>query len=75
MFRKVLIFVLCFVTCGGAYAATDKGLVERAEKYLNSITGLSGGFVRRPMERVQKVLFPCCARARFVWIMTICLCR
>ena len=31
MFRKVLIFVLCFVTCGGAYAATDKGLVERAE--------------------------------------------
>lgn len=46
MFRKVLIFVLCFVTCGGAYAATDKGLVERAEKYLNSITGLSGGFVQ-----------------------------
>lgn len=44
--RKLFItFFMCFVSFSG-YAAVDKNLVNTAEKYLNSITGLQGGFVQ-----------------------------
>ncbi|MBR2393430.1 MAG: outer membrane lipoprotein carrier protein LolA [Alphaproteobacteria bacterium] len=46
MFKKIL-FWGCLLVCGGvANAAVDTSLVGRAEKYLNSITGLAGGFVQ-----------------------------
>ncbi len=41
----------------GAFASVDSGLVKKAEKYLNSITGLSGGFVQTANKRQEKGLF------------------
>lgn len=43
---KIVICFLTFVLSGGANAATDTNLVSAAEKYLNSITGLSGDFIQ-----------------------------
>lgn len=40
-----------------AYASVDSALVKKAEKYLNSITGLSGGFVQTANERQEKGQF------------------
>ena len=38
--------VLCSMICTYAHAAVDPALVQRAETYLNSITGLTGDFVQ-----------------------------
>jgi outer membrane lipoprotein-sorting protein len=45
--NKILIsaLVICLLPVF-AFAAVDKNLVTRAEKYLNSITGLAGGFIQ-----------------------------
>ena len=44
--KKIFVFVLSFFMFGGAFATTDKSVIESAEKYLNSITGLTGDFVQ-----------------------------
>lgn len=44
--RKFLFVVLCGLVSFGANAAVDNALVKKAEKYLNSITGLTGEFVQ-----------------------------
>ncbi len=44
--RKIFFVVIGMFLCGFANAAVDSSLVSAAEKYLNSITGLSGDFVQ-----------------------------
>ncbi len=44
--RKLCVILMLVCCCGGAGAAVDGALVENTEKYLNSITGLSGTFVQ-----------------------------
>ena len=48
------IFCMCIVP---AFAAVDADLVTRAEKYLNSVTGLTGGFVQTAMGRTDAGTF------------------
>lgn len=47
MLKKICLF-LCFVVFGAgqSYAVVDTALVDKAEKYLNAITGLAGTFVQ-----------------------------
>lgn len=40
-----------------AYAGVDASLLKKAEKYLNSITGLSGDFVQTANKRQEKGVF------------------
>ncbi len=54
--KKILILVGLIIT-GGAHAAVDSALVGRAEKYLNSITGLTGDFVQTSNGTHQKGTF------------------
>lgn len=42
--KKILFILLCGLVALDVNAAVDKNLVVRAEKYLNSITGLQGDF-------------------------------
>ncbi len=51
------VFVYVFVLMSAASAAVDDGLVLRAEKYLNSITGLSGEFIQTANGKVDKGTF------------------
>jgi outer membrane lipoprotein-sorting protein len=44
MMKKIFAMLLMAFISISAHAAVDKALVESAEKYLNSITGLSGNF-------------------------------
>lgn len=44
--KRLVTFILVGLFANGAFAAVDKTLVTRAEKYLNSITGLTGDFVQ-----------------------------
>jgi outer membrane lipoprotein-sorting protein len=44
MKKLLLAMMFCFLILGGAFAAVDKGAVQKAERYLNSITGLTGDF-------------------------------
>lgn len=53
MFKKILVLV-CVLMCGAANAAVDTSLVVNAEKYLNSITGLAGGFVQTAAGRDER---------------------
>lgn len=53
MMKKIFAVLLIFV-CGVANAAVDSGLVQSAEKYLNSITGLAGGFVQTANGRNER---------------------
>ena len=45
MKRFLIAFVCAFIT-NSCLAAVDAGLITRAEKYLNSVTGLTGDFVQ-----------------------------
>lgn len=54
--RKLLI-VLSLMFCGAAHAAVDTNTVVRAEKYLNSITGLTGDFVQTSNGASQRGVF------------------
>ncbi|MDR2412677.1 MAG: outer membrane lipoprotein carrier protein LolA [Rickettsiales bacterium] len=45
-FAKLVFCSLFFFISHAAHAAVDESLVANAEKYLNSITGLSGGFTQ-----------------------------
>ena len=53
MMKKIFAVLLMFV-CGVANAEVDSGLVQSAEKYLNSITGLAGGFVQTANGRNER---------------------
>ena len=55
--KKIFISVLFALLLNPLYAAVDMGLVNRAEKYLNGITGLSGDFVQTSGARVDKGTF------------------
>lgn len=44
--RKLLFAFFAGLLCSGAFATVDSGLVGKAEKYLNSVTGLTGNFVQ-----------------------------
>lgn len=55
--RKFFTCVFCVFMFGGAYAATDVALVRRAEKYLNSITGLTGEFVQNANGKTETGTF------------------
>lgn len=44
--KKIFTIVFMFVFCLAANAAVDVELVNNAEKYLNSVTGLDGKFVQ-----------------------------
>lgn len=56
MLKKFVVFAVCLF-CTGAFAAPDKVLVERAEKYLNSVTGLVGDFTQTSNARKDKGFF------------------
>ena len=44
--KRIIIAMFAMFVSVGAFAVTDKALVLSAEKYLNSITGLTGDFVQ-----------------------------
>lgn len=44
--KKTLIAFVCALFANSAFATVDNALVVRAEKYLNSVTGLAGDFVQ-----------------------------
>ena len=56
--KKIIagLFMACFCVYGG-FAAVDNSLVVRAEKYLNSITGLAGDFVQTNNGKSEKGTF------------------
>ena len=55
--KKILTLVACLFYSSGAFAVVDEGLVLRAEKYLNSITGLTGDFVQTNKGKAEKGTF------------------
>lgn len=55
--KKIFIIALSLFVFNSSYAAVDGALVSRAEKYLNSITGLSGDFVQTAGARVDRGTF------------------
>ena len=44
MFLRKIILIFSFFVCFDLFAGVDKKLVDKAEKYLNSITGITGEF-------------------------------
>ena len=44
--KKIISLLFSFAFCFNANAVVDKNLVVNAEKYLNSVTGLQGGFTQ-----------------------------
>ena len=55
--KKIFIFLFGLFVIVSADAAVDKNLVVSAEKYLNSITGLQGGFTQTANGKVQQGTF------------------
>lgn len=55
--KKIFISLFCSFVCLTANAAVDKNLVSMAEKYLNSVTGLSGNFVQTANGKSNKGVF------------------
>ncbi len=55
--KKILSLLFCLLMCFSADAAVDSKLVAKAEKYLNSITGLQGGFNQTSNGKVEKGTF------------------
>ncbi len=54
---KKLFVMFSVLFCGVANAAVDNVLVDKAEKYLNSVTGLSGDFVQTANGKQQDGVF------------------
>ena len=46
MLKKIFVSVFCAMCAFSAHAAVDTALIKNAEKYLNGVTGLAGGFVQ-----------------------------
>lgn len=44
--KRFIIAFMCTLVANSAFAAVDGALIARAEKYLNSVTGLTGNFVQ-----------------------------
>ena len=55
--RKFFAFIIFALFANGAFAAVDKTLVASAEKYLNSVTGLTGDFVQTNNGKREKGTF------------------
>lgn len=55
--KKILLALCVLFVESVANAAVDKNLVRDAEKYLNSITGLNGGFTQTANGKTQKGTF------------------
>lgn len=55
--KKIFVCLFCSFLCLNANAAVDKNLVSMAEKYLNSVTGLSGNFVQTANGKSNKGVF------------------
>lgn len=55
--KKIIALMVAFFGCGAAYATVDNKLVVAAEKYLNSVTGLTGGFVQTANGRSEQGTF------------------
>ena len=55
--KKILMSLVCAFLTVSAFGAVDTNLVGRAEKYLNSITGLSGDFVQTNNGKNEKGTF------------------
>lgn len=54
--KKIFIAFLCMCTFS-AHAAVDSALVNNAEKYLNSITGLTGDFTQTASGKTERGTF------------------
>lgn len=55
--KKIFVMFFCALLSLSANADVDKKYVQSAEKYLNSITGLSGDFIQTSGGKVAKGLF------------------
>lgn len=55
--KKIIALMVVFFGWGTAYATVDSKLVATAEKYLNSVTGLTGGFVQTANGRSEQGTF------------------
>ena len=55
--KKIITLIFGVFVCFSASAAVDKKLVVDAEKYLNYITGLQGGFVQMANGKTEKGTF------------------
>jgi len=55
--KKILIFVCVLLVSVSARADVNKKYVQSAEKYLNSVTGLTGDFIQTSNGKVAKGLF------------------
>lgn len=55
--KRIFVAMICVFMAFGAFAATDKALVASAEKYLNSITGITGDFVQTNKGKKEKGTF------------------
>lgn len=55
--KKIIVSFLVSVFANGAFAAVDGALVTRAEKYLNSLTGLNGDFVQTNNGKTEQGTF------------------
>ena len=55
--KKIISLLFCIILCFNANAAVDKNLVINAEKYLNSISGLQGGFTQVANGKTQSGIF------------------
>lgn len=54
--KKIFIAFLCMCTFS-AHAAVDNALVNNAEKYLNSVTGLTGNFTQTASGKTERGTF------------------
>lgn len=55
--KRIFVAMICVFMAFGAFAAPDKALVANAEKYLNSITGITGDFVQTNKGKKEKGTF------------------
>jgi outer membrane lipoprotein-sorting protein len=55
--KKIFVAIVSVFMTFGAFAETDKAWVASAEKYLNSITGLTGDFVQTNKGKKEKGTF------------------
>ena len=51
--RKIIFMAFSFMFCLSASANVNMDLIKSAEKYLNSITGLDGGFTQTSNGKTQ----------------------
>ena len=55
--KRFLIAFVCALVANSSFAAVDTALIARAEKYLNSVTGLTGDFVQTNNGRREQGTF------------------